>query len=334
MTIVCFGELLLRLTPPGNRRLVQAASLGLVAGGAEPNVAAGLASLGRPVRMTSLAANNALGDLAVNALRAVGVDTSWVARKPGRMGLYFLEAGAGIRPSTITYDRAGSAFAEADPADIDLAGAMAGAKLLHVGGITPALGPKGGKLARAAQDAALAAGTPISFDGNWRGNLWAAWDSRPGEILRDLAADATLLIGNHRDISLMLDRSYSGDTAQDRRAAALAAFEAFPKLQLIAATGRKVMTSDHHRIIARVDSRTDQFETPEIDIAGIVDRIGAGDAFATGVIHQWTLGGSLEDMARTGQALAAIKHSIPGDLCLIDQAALDAFAVEGGDIRR
>jgi len=333
MTIVCFGELLLRLTPPGHRRLVQATSLDVMMGGAEANVSVGLASLGHPVRFAGLVTDNPLGDLAISVLRSTGVDTGWLARGPGRMGMFYMENGSGVRPSTITYDRAGSAFALAEPEAMDLAGALAGARLLHVGALPRPSVPVGSGWRGRRRTRPWPPGPPSPSTATG-GQSRAAWDSKPGEILRDLAADATLLIGNHRDISLMLDQTFPGDTPQSRRNAALAAFEAFPRLQLIAATGRRVVTSDHHRITARVDSRTDQFETPEIDITGIVDRIGAGDAFATGVLHQWTLGGDLEAMARTGQAMAALKHSIPGDMCLIDQAMLDAFAVEGGDVRR
>ncbi|MEY4159862.1 MAG: 2-dehydro-3-deoxygluconokinase, partial [Pseudomonadota bacterium] len=153
MTVTCFGELLFRLTPPNAQLMAQASSFNLVVGGAEGNVAIGLASLGHAVRFTGLVSDNALGDRARDALRQRGIDTGYLARATGRMGLYFLEAGSGLRPSAITYDRAGSAFAEAEPAQIDFAGALAGAKLLHTGGITPALGPKGVALAQAAQSA-------------------------------------------------------------------------------------------------------------------------------------------------------------------------------------
>ena len=218
--VVCFGELLLRLTPPGSQLMVLAGSLELHSGGAEGNVAVALASLGHDVRFAGLVSDNPLGDRAVAALRSAGVDTRFVTRAPGRMGLYFMENGAGPRPSAITYDRAGSAFAEADPAAIDFAGALEGARLFHTGGITPALGLKGVALAKAAHAAALAAGVPICFDGNYRGALWSSWDSNPGAILRELVADATILIGNHRDISLLLGKAFSGDGEDRRREAA------------------------------------------------------------------------------------------------------------------
>jgi 2-dehydro-3-deoxygluconokinase len=334
MHVTCFGEILLRLSPPERQMLVQAGSLEMVVGGAEANVASALASLGHAVRFAGVVADNPLGDRALAALRGSGVDVGHIARAPGRMGLYFLEAGSGPRPSAITYDRSGSAFAEAAPDAIDFAGALAGARLLHSGGITPALGPKGVALARAAHAAARAAGVPICFDGNYRAQLWAAWDSDPAAILRELVADAAILIGNHRDIALLLGRPFSGDGEGRRREAAEAAFEAFPNLQLIASTARHLVTSDHHRISARVDSREGSHQTEEIDVTGIVDRIGTGDAFAAGVLDGWLEGGDLAVMAQRGLALAALKHTIAGDMCPVSRAMLGAFSAGAGDVRR
>ena len=334
MTVTCFGELLLRLTPPGRRLLATADALEVTVGGAEANVAVALAALGNAVRFAGLVSDNSLGDRVLAHLRGAGVDTRWLARAPGRMGVYFMEAGAGPRPSSITYDRAGSAFVESAPDAIDFAGALEGARLLHTGGITPALGPKGVILAKAAQQAAKAARVPICFDGNYRGALWSAWEADPGVILRELVADATILIGNHRDISLLLGREFSGDGEDRRREAAEAAFAEFPSLQLIASTARHLVTADHHRIAARVDSRAGSHQTAEIDVAGIVDRIGTGDAFAAGVVDRWLVGSDERSMAESGLALTALKHTLPGDNAPITRAMLDGFAPEGGDVRR
>ncbi|MFN3818278.1 sugar kinase [Blastomonas sp.] len=332
--IVCFGEMLLRLSPPGVRMIVQAQALEMAVGGAEANVAAGLASLGQATRMVTLLPDSPLGDKARAELGAAGVDTRFVARGAGRMGLYFLEPGAGLRPSSITYDRAGSAFAQCDADAFDFDGALEGAALLHMSGITPALGPNGVALARAAVAAAQAAGVPICFDGNYRALLWDAWDSDPRAILTDLVGAASVLIGNHRDISLLLGKTFSGDGAERRREAVDAAFAAFPNLELVASTARHVVSSDHHRIAARVDTRESKHQTAEIDVTGIIDRIGTGDAFATGVLHQYLQGGDAQAMAETGLALAALKHSLPGDMCLIGAAELAAFSSAGGDVRR
>lgn len=332
--VVCFGEMLLRLSPPGARLMVQAQSLDMVVGGAEANVAAALASLGHEARMLTLLPSNPLGEKARTELGAVGVDTRFVARASGRMGLYFMEPGGGLRPSSITYDRAGSAFALADPEAFDFSEALEGAALLHMSGITPALGPNGVALARAALSAAKAASVPISFDGNYRAQLWESWDSDPHTVLTELVCAATVLIGNHRDISLLLGRTFSGDGAERRREAVDAAFAAFPNLELVASTARHVVSNDHHRIAARADTRTAKHQTGEIDVTGIVDRIGTGDAFAAGVLHGYLAGGDAQTMAETGLALAALKHSIPGDFCLVGPAELAAFSAQGGDVRR
>ena len=334
MTITCFGEVLLRMSPPDRRLLVQAQGFDLAVGGAEANVGSALASLGHGVRFVGVVSDNPLGDRALAALRGWGIDTGFVTRVPGRMGLYFLEAGSGPRPAAITYDRAGSAFAGAAPEVIDFTGALAGARLLHCGGITPALGLKGAALAKAAHSAARAASVPICFDGNYRAQLWDAWDSDPRAILRELVAEATILIGNHRDISLLLGRDFSGEGEARRREAAEAAFDAFPNLELIASTARHLVTSDHHRISARVDSRGGGYQTEDIDVTGIIDRIGTGDAFAAGVLDGWLAGGDLALMAQRGLALAALKHTIPGDMCPVNRAMLDNFSIGAGDVRR
>jgi 2-dehydro-3-deoxygluconokinase len=332
--VVCFGEMLLRLSPTAPRRIAQSDNLEMNVGGAEANVAAALACLGTPTRMITRLPANPLGDKARAALGAAGVDTSFLASAPGRMGLYFMETGAGLRPSAIAYDRADSAFACSDPADFGFASALEGARLLHLSGITPALGPGGGMLSRSTVGAAQSVGVPISFDGNYRAQLWESWDSDPRAILTELVSAATLFIGNHRDISLLLGKSFSGDGADRRREAAEAAFAVFSNLEIIASTARHVVSGDHHRLAARIDLRDGAYQTEEIDIPQIVDRIGTGDAFAAGVIHSWLGGGSAQAMAETGLALAALKHSLPGDMTLFSAADLAAFVPEGGDVRR
>lgn len=332
--IVGFGELLLRLSSPARRLMVQAQSLDLAVGGAEANVLSGLAALGHPAAMLSVVPDNALGRLATGELRARGIDTRHVGTAPGRMGLYFLEQGQGLRASAITYDRAGSSFAAAGAGDFDLAAALDGAALLHLSGITPALGPESARAALAAAQAARAAGVPVSFDGNYRAQLWEAWDSKPRDTLSELVGMATILFGNHRDISLLLGTEFSGDGPERRREAAEAAFAAFPSLELIASTARHVVDADHHRIAARVDVRDGSHQTEEVDVTGIVDRIGTGDAFAAGVLDQWLRGGDVRAMAETGQALAALKHSLPGDMPIFSRGDVEAFLSGGRDVRR
>lgn len=332
--VVCFGEMLLRLTPPGGVPLARAGLLGVEVGGAEANVAAALASLGRPTRMLTVLPDNPLGRMARMKLASAGVDTAPIASADGRMGLYFFEPPSGPLSGRVTYDRAHSAFVSAAPGMLDWAGALDGAALLHMSGITPALGTNGVDLARAAIAAASDAGVPICFDGNYRANLWDAWDADPRSILHDLVAQATIMIGNHRDISLLLGETFPDDGPDRRRQAAEAAFAAFPKLELIASTARHVETGAIHRIAARVDMRSDHWQTDEARVEGIVDRIGTGDAFAAGLLLRYLEGATPREMAKSALALAVMKHGLPGDTILATRAELDEFDLGAGDVRR
>lgn len=334
MTILCFGELLLRLTAPSRELLLQTPRLDVHVGGAEANVAVGLARLGHPTAMVSRVPANALGEAAVGFLRRYGVDTRGVAAAPGRMGLYFLSPGASLRASEILYDREASSFALASAANFDWPALLAGASLLHMSGITPALGPASAELAIAAAEAAAATGVPVSFDGNYRAQLWQRWDADPRSILTRLVSHAEILFGNHRDVALLLGSSFAGDGGQRRREAAEAAFAAFPKLKLIASTARHVQDADTHLISARVDTRDGCAQTDEVTVAGIVDRIGTGDAFAAGILHGVLNGCDLEWTARCGLALAALKHSLPGDASLFGPGDLDSFTQGELDVRR
>jgi 2-dehydro-3-deoxygluconokinase len=226
--IVCFGELLLRLTAPGRELLLQTGRLDVHVGGAEANVAIGLARLGHEAAMISRVPEGALGDAAAGHLRRYGVSTAGVATGPGRMGLYFLSPGAGLRPSDIIYDREGSSFALAGPGDFDWDGLLDGADLLHLSGITPALGERSAAAAVAAAEAARARGIKVSFDGNYRAQLWERWDSDPKAVLGRLVGQADILFGNHRDISLLLGRAFSGEGEERRREPADAMFAHFP----------------------------------------------------------------------------------------------------------
>ena len=321
---------MLRLSPPGRELLLQTPRLDVWIGGAEANVATALARLGHHVGFVSAVPDNDLGRAALSALRGHGVDTRGVRVGGERMGLYFATSGAGLRAAEIVYDREHSAFART-PADAwDWDRLLDGADRLHLSGITPALGPGPASAAAAAARAAAARGIAVSFDGNYRAKLWERWEADPRSLLIAVVEHADLLFGNHRDIALLLDRDFAGDA----RAAADAAFEAFPKLQLIASTARVVDSVDQHRLTARVDARERGYVTEEVVVAGIVDRIGTGDAFASGVLHALRRGEDVAVAAETGLALTVLKHSLPGDASLFRQPDLDAFASAGMDVRR
>ncbi|MBW4331622.1 sugar kinase [Stakelama sp. CBK3Z-3] len=331
---LAFGEVMLRLSPPGRQLLLQTPGLDVWTAGAEANVASALAMLGHDAALATALPENALGDAALRSLRALGVDCRHIQRLPGRMGLYFVTPGAGMRPTDVIYDRAHSAFAEAAVEAWDWDNLLDGVAHLHLSGITPALGPVPAKAALAAVEAASQRGIRISFDGNYRARLWESWDSDPRSILTLLVQRAHILFGNHRDIALLLDRDFGGEGEARRRASARAAFEAFPNLEVIASTARQVIDSDHHHLSARIDTPDGHAQSEEIALSGIVDRIGAGDAFASGVLDALLNGRSIEAAAANGLALTALKHSLPGDASLFTRRDLESFSIAGVDVRR
>lgn len=332
--LVAFGEIMLRLSPPRRELLLQSPALDVWVAGAEANLSSGLARLGHDVAMASALPDNDMGEAAITFLRGNGVDCRHIRRCAGRMGLYIVVPGAGLRATEVIYDRDHSAFACAPVDDWDWDRLLDGADWLHLSGITPALGAEPARAALAAARAASSRGITLSFDGNYRGRLWERWNGDPRAILHELVGHADILFGNHRDIALLLDRPLSGEGEGRRREAAEAAFAAFPRLSLIASTARHVVDSDRHRLSARIDSRQEGAQTPEIDISGIVDRIGAGDAFAVGVLHALRHGRDIAEAAETGLALSALKHSLPGDASLFTQRDLDAFRAGNLDVRR
>lgn len=331
---VFLGELLVRLSAQGRQLLGTTPALDIHVGGAEANVAVGMAMLGAHTAMVSAVPDNDFGRRAVAHLAAAGVDARAVRTAPGRMGLYILTPGAGLRASDILYDRAGSSFAGLGRGAFDWDALLAGAGRLHLSGITPALGPGSADLALEAAAAAERLGVAISFDGNYRARLWEAWDSDPRAVLMQLVSKADILFGNHQDIGLLMGHPISGEGEARRRAAAEVAFAAFPKLKLMASTARHALDADRHAISARIDTRDGAHQTDEVLVSGIVDRIGAGDAFAAGVLAALDRGIDVAEAAEWGLALTALKHSLPGDASLFREGDIAAFRAGARDVRR
>lgn len=334
--IVCFGEMLLRLSPPEGEVLMQGQTLTLRPGGAEANVAVSLARYGAPVSAVTVLADNALGRGVRDEVRRHGVDTSGVVFKSGRMGLYFLTPGAVRRPSDVLYDRAGSAFVEHVDTAFDWPAVLDGAEWLHVSGVTPAVGPTGTRAAFQAVAAAEAAGVKVSFDGNFRGKLWGEWDGDPSGTLGRMLKTASIAFADERDFALVLGRSFEhADTRERRRMAAAAAFEAFPKLERICCTERVNESVADQALSAVMLTRAGEVHADPIHLTGVVDRVGGGDAFASGVLFGVWKGWSDQEALSFGLAAAGLKHSIHGDFNLFDEAQVRAaMAADGFDIKR
>jgi len=327
--IVCFGELLVRLSAPARERLLQTPRLEVCIGGAEANVAVSLANFGHEAAMVSTVADNALGEAATGELRRYGVDIRNVRAGAGRMGLYFLSPGALHRPSEVLYDRADSAFVRATDYDWDRL--LEGAAWLHLSGVSPALGEATALATIAAARAARRRGVRVAFDGNFRGKLWQAWQGDAPRLLRQIFEQADLLFADHRDIAVVLGTPTQAEGAAAVAEAAAQAFAAFPQLQWLASTIRQQHSVDWHSLTALMIGRDGVAHTaPNYELPAIVDRIGTGDAFAAGVLH-----GLLSDMdpamtVHFGLAAACLKHSLPGDFNLARREDVEALVAQAG----
>lgn len=346
-SVVCFGELLLRLNAPERELLLQSGQLRVWVGGAEANVAVSLARFGHATSMASVVPDNALGAACVNELRKHGVSTDGIRKSPGRLGIYFMATGAGHRPSEIVYDRADSAFALRADEAIDWKQALTGAQWLHISGITPALGARSAEATLRAARAARDLGVSVSFDCNYRAKLWEAWHGDPTKILHDIIEQSDLVFADERALALVLGGSATKAPVEtqpemgqpspaDRfKSAAEQAFKAFPRLQRIATTLRVEHNVDRHEMSAVLATRKSFCSTRAYALEAIVDRIGTGDAFAAGILHGLLTGMHEQDSLDFGLAAASLKHSIPGDFNLVTAAQVgELLAGRGFSVRR
>jgi 2-dehydro-3-deoxygluconokinase len=327
--VVCFGEVLLRLSPPRPELLLQKPRFDVDVGGAEANVAVSLAQLGQGAAIVTTLPDNTLGYRARDELRRHGVDTSRIAFTDGRIGLYFLTPGAGGRAGEIIYDRAHSAFADAQHIAMNWREALTGAGWLHVSGVTAALGASLAEAVIAAVTAARGLGLTVSFDCNYRAKLWQAWNGDAPAILRRVLSQADIAFAGARDMTLILGGGFTSE-----RQAADAAFEAFANLQLMAATTRTQHSVNHHELSAALYARDGCWQAPVVELTHIVDRIGAGDAFAAALIHALRSGYDMDRAIRFALGGACIKHTIPGDFNLAGVSDIEAFLAADISVRR
>ncbi len=317
--VVTLGEIMLRLRSPGHERLFQSNLLEATFGGGEANVAVSLAQWGVAARFVTALPEGPLGDAALGQLRALGVDVGGVIRRPGRLGIYFLEVGAAQRPSSVVYDRDGSALALAGPAEFDWPAILAGASWFHVSGITPALSASAAEVALTGITAARAAGLGTSVDLNYRAKLWQYGKTAP-QVMRTLVEHADIVIGNEEDCQKALGIEATVDvTAGQLDQAAYArltgrVLDAFPSLSAVAITLRESRGADVNGWSACLRDGEGFHVGAAYDILDIVDRVGSGDAFAAGLIYGRLRGLTAADGLDFAIAAGCLKHSIPGDL--------------------
>jgi 2-dehydro-3-deoxygluconokinase len=334
-----FGEILLRLSPPGRERLLQSPRLAASFGGAEANVAVSLVRFGHPVRFISLVPDNPLGESAVAELKKHGLETAFVSRGGRRLGIYFAEAGSDQRPSRVTYDRTHSALAEARTGEFEWDRLLAGVDAFHLTGVTPALSATAAEICRDALRAARSKGLSVSLDLNFRSKLWDYGRPAP-EVMPGLVELADLVLANEEDIQKSLGLGETGladsgaDGAPDfRRYRDLAAElrARFPNVSRVAITLRRSLSAEHNLWSAVLAADRSFIVSKTYELRNIVDRIGSGDAFAAGLLHGLESLPTEEAALEFAVAASCLKHSIPGDFNLVSEE--EVLRLAGGESR-
>jgi 2-dehydro-3-deoxygluconokinase len=333
-SVVTFGELMLRLSPPGYERFLQSPTFRASFGGGEANVAVSLANFGVESCYVTRLPRHEIGTAAVRALQAEGVQTRFILRGGDRIGVYYTEVGASQRASEVIYDRARSAISEMEPGSVPWSEVFASAAWFHCTGITPALGVKAAACTREALEAAKAAGVRVSVDLNFRKKLWSEAEAQ--RVMRPLMKLVDVVIANEEDIQSVLGLEVAHT---DVKAGALDidAYRAVSErltaefgVKQVAITLRESRSASVNGWSAALyDAPTGAFHRSQQYEITIVDRLGGGDSFAAGLIYGLLTGRPAESALRLAVAASALKHTIPGDFNRISLAEADRLA--GGD---
>ena len=322
--VVTLGEIMLRLKSPGFERMLQSPILEATFGGGEANVAASLANFGLDVAFMTALPKNALGDACISFLNGRSIDTSLILRRGERLGIYFIEAGANQRPSVVVYDRSGSAITDVEADILDWETIFKGAGWFHITGITPALSQHAADLSLLAVQKAKEQGLTVSCDFNYRKNLWK-YGKKASEVMTEIVKYVDVGIANEEDCQNALGIVLDDGTGEKEikvgalntnkyRALSEKVLEKFPNLQIQAITLRESYSADHNGWSGCLHDRKAFIVGPHYDIHNIVDRVGGGDAFASGLIYALLIGKSHEDALGFAIAASCLKHSIPGDI--------------------
>jgi len=332
--VVTFGEIMLRLSPPGAERFLQSPMLVATFGGGEANVAVSLARFGLESWYITRLPKHAIGEAAVQALRAEGVRTEAIVRGGDRMGVYYAESGASQRGSVVIYDRARSAISEMEAGAVPWDTVMTGADWFHVTGITPALGAKGVAATEASIAAARSAGARISIDLNYRRKLWTEAEAQ--QVMRSIVRNIDVVIANEEDLQSVLgihvaDTNVAqGHLNQDAYRAAAERVSNDFGVRMVAITLRESRSaSDNGWSGVLWDASSTAFHASQHYDLHVVDRIGGGDSFAAGLIYGLVTGRTPDASLRFAVAASALKHSIPADFNRVTVDEVDKLA--GGD---
>ena len=314
MKYLTFGEIMLRLRAPGHERFFQSNRMEATFGGGEANVAVSLANYGEDAAYLTVLPENTLGDECVKELRRFGVDTKRIQRGKGRMGIYFLEAGANQLPSKVVYDREYSAISLAKPGDIDWDKAFEGIGWFHITGITPAISESAMELSLESVKEAKQRGITVSCDLNYRKNLWK-YGKKASEVMRELA--------KYVDVE-------SGELSREKyKELGDKVLAAYPEMKMIAITLRESHSADWNGWAACLNDREHFYVSKKYEIRDIIDRVGGGDSFAGGLIYGLNHYEDKQSALEFAVAASCLKHSVIGDFNRV--SASDVEKLMGGD---
>ena len=336
--VVTFGEIMLRLSPPGFLRFSQANSFDVVYGGGESNVAVSLANYGIDVDFVTRLPQNDLGDCALRELRKQGINTHNIIRGGDRLGIYFLETGAVNRGSKVVYDRANSSVSEIQPNMVDWKKVFNGVRWFHWTGITPAISQSAADTCLEAVKIASSLGITISTDLNYRSKLWKYGGDREA-IMSELTSYCDIILGNEEDAEMHfgikpegLDITTQGD--QIKADAFLSVcqqmMKKFPKAKKVITTLRGSISASHNTWAGILYDGNTLFESPQYQITHIVDRVGGGDSFMGGLIYGLLTYPNADQKALNfAVAASSLKHTITGDANLVSIEEVEKLM--GGD---
>ena len=333
--IVTMGEIMLRLSTPGNEKFIQADEFDVNYGGGEANVAVSLANYGHDVEFVTAIPANPIGDCAVAALRKYNVGTKHISRSGDRLGIYFLETGSAMRASNVVYDRANSAIACATADKFDFDAIFEGAEWFHFTGITPAVSDLAAQVTEAACKAAKAHGVTVSVDLNFRKKLWSS--EKAQKVMTNLMQYVDVCIGNEEDAEKVLGFK-PGKTDVTSGELELAGYvdifnqmvDKFGFKYVISSLRESYSASNNGWSACIMDGKTREFyHSKKYSISPIVDRVGGGDSFAAGLVCGLLDGKDMKGALEYAVAASALKHTIPGDFNLVTRADVENLA--GGD---
>lgn len=330
--IITMGEIMLRLSTPGYKRFIQSDRFDAVYGGGEANVAVSLANYGHEAYFVTKLPTHEIGQSAVNTLRQFGVNTDFIARGGDRVGIYFLETGASMRPSKVIYDRANSAISEAEITDFDFDLIFKDVDWFHWSGITPAISSKAALLTEAALKVAKRNGVTVSVDLNYRKKLWTPEEAK--ECMTNLMQYVDVCIGNEEDAHLVLgykpgeSNVTSGDLQLEGYKSIFTKMKNDLGFKYVVTTLRESYSASDNGWSALIYDGKEFYESKKYEVR-IVDRVGGGDSFAGGLIHGLLTKENMHDALEFAVAASALKHTIPGDMNQVSVAEVETLA--GGD---